>query len=624
MTACGGGSSSPQPTRSPEPSFSQSGKPGGTLRVVGTVKDVPLDPALARDDASLLVDRLIYRQLYSYRPGDQTPSPDLATGNPRLSDDRLTASITLGSARWNVAAGRGVTAGDVLRSLKRLCSPGVLAPERSYLSEVVVGYADFCTRASKARLGSAGQPDPSTVDVPGLQAVGDGEVQIKLRRPASDLTRILAMPALSPLPREIEQGFTDPLQLVTDGPYRFVDPKAGESYRLSRNAAWDPGTDRIRTALVDRVAFTGGLTEADVQQRLARNDADLSWDTEAPTDVVDAPTAPAGFGLVRLPARDLGVVALGSGGPAAKALANPAARAAAVACLDRAQLRKDVGAAVGDARVGSTDALLTPAALNLPDDAVPLAPVSPSPSSSSASGASGPGGASSTTPRPSPSGTGTATPSTSPGATPTPAAGVPAAPVQPLTAAQCQSRLTAAGMRPGSDLVVLAADTPAERAAGTTLQARYKAAGLAAQLLIVPAERYSAIAALGGWDVAVLLEQPAYFDGRAVLGPLLDPRWVSDRTAGAARRASIWLPALYDALAEASTSDGARRQLGLAQAISADGAFAAAFTVDTVRVTGSNVRAIPPLNQIGNADPANVALGVTRPGESPSAPIAPS
>jgi hypothetical protein len=109
-----------------------------------------------------------------------------------------------------------------------------------------------------------------------------------------------------------------------------------------------------------------------------------------------------------------------------------------------------------------------------------------------------------------------------------------------------------------------------------------------------------------------------------VLGPLLDPRWVGDRTAGAARRAPIWLPTLYDALGEANTTDGARRQLGLAQAISSDGAFAAAFTVDTVRSAGSNVEAIPPLTLIGNADPANVALGVTRPGESTSASSAPS
>jgi hypothetical protein len=171
---------------------------------------------------------------------------------------------------------------------------------------------------------------------------------------------------------------------------------------------------------------------------------------------------------------------------------------------------------------------------------------------------------------------------------------------------------------------VLAADTPAERAAGTSLQAGFKAAGLAVQLRIVPAERYSAIAALGGWDLAVPVQRPAYTDGRAVLGPLLDPRWVGERSAGAARRLPTWLPTLFDALAEADTTDGARRQLGLAQAISDDGAFAGAFDVDIVRTTGSNVGTIPPLALIGNADPANVALGVTRPGESPSASAAPS
>jgi hypothetical protein len=184
--------------------------------------------------------------------------------------------------------------------------------------------------------------------------------------------------------------------------------------------------------------------------------------------------------------------------------------------------------------------------------------------------------------------------------------------------------LSAAGLRTGADLVVLAADTPGERAAATVLQDRYKAAGLAVQLRIVPPERFAGIAGLGGWDLAVFAQRPQYGGGRAALGPLLDTRWAGPRTPGAARRSSTWLPALYDALAEPNATTRASAELGLATRIAADGAFALALTVDTVRTTGPNVGRIPPLASIGNADPTNVALDTTRPVERASPTVAPS
>jgi peptide/nickel transport system substrate-binding protein len=616
LAACSGGNDRPAPPGPPQPSFTATGKPGGTLRVVGTGRTVPLDPALARNDAALLVDRLIWRQLYSFRPGDTRPTPDLAAGPPSFSEDRQTATITLRPARWNVPGGRNVTAGDLLRALKRLCAPQVLAPERSSLSEVVVGYADFCTRAGRARLGASGQPDLEKVDVPGLQAVGDTQVQIGLRRPVADLEQILALPATSPLPFEIKEGFDEPLQLVTDGPYRLVEPENGESYRLSRNASWDPVGDPVRAALVDRVTFLGGLPAADVEQRVRRGDADLSWDTETPSDVLSGPP-PTSFGTVRLQARDQVVLALGAQGPAARVLAAGPARAAVVACLDRPALRAAFG---GSTRTAVTDALLTPVGLGV-DPSVTPAPSPSASASASATASASPartGGAAG-----SPSGSRSGA-SSSPSASPSASPAVAPAPDRPLSTDQCRRRLSGAGLRTGADLVVLAADTPAERAAALVLQDRYKAAGLAVQLRVVPPERFSAVTRLAGWDLALFAQRPAWSGSRAVLGPLLDPRWTGPRTPGAARRSSTWLPALLDALAVPDAEDRASAELGLASRIVADGAFAVALSVDTVRTTGPNVGRIPPLASIGNADPTNVALDTTRPTETASPNPGPS
>jgi hypothetical protein len=68
----------------------------------------------------------------------------------------------------------------------------------------------------------------------------------------------------------------------------------------------------------------------------------------------------------------------------------------------------------------------------------------------------------------------------------------------------------------------------------------------------------------------------------------------------------------------------AERELDLASTIGQDGAVLALFHVATVRTTGPNVGPNPPVAMLGNADPANVSLGVTRPGESPSSTSPPS
>jgi peptide/nickel transport system substrate-binding protein len=616
--ACGGGGGDRrvEPTRSPEPTFS-AGKPGGTLRVVGTVRTVPLDPALARDDAALLVDRLVLRQLYSYRPGSSTPTPDLAIGPPALSADRLTATVALRPAKWNVPGGRGVTAGDVLRGLKRLCAPSVLAPERGYLAEVVVGYAEFCTKASRVRLGATTGVDLDTVDVPGLRAVGDTAVQIQLRRPAADLQQILALPALSPLPFEIKKGFADPQQFIGNGPYSFTEPEAGESYRLSRNSVWDPGGDPIRVALVDRVAFRGGLSAAEVQQRLQTNAADLSWDSDTPADVVDRPIPADSYRLTRVEDRDLAVLGMGTRGPAARRLAAGPARAALAACVDRAALQKAFG---GKNLTTATGALLTADYLDVP----PPTDTSPTATASPTAGATPTGSA---TPNPGSTTTTTSAPARGPSPSPSPStATAAAAPSVPPTAtpAQCRSGLAKAGLAPGSDLTLLAADGPAERAAATVLHDRLADGGLAVQLRLVPADRYAAVAALGGWDLALRVLRPDYAGSRAVLAPLLDPRWPGNAALGTLRRSPAWLTEMAAGLGEKEPERVAERELDLASAIGQDGAVLALFHVAAVRTTGPNVGPNPPVTMLGNADPANVSLGVTRPGESPSSTSPPS
>jgi hypothetical protein len=192
-----------------------------------------------------------------------------------------------------------------------------------------------------------------------------------------------------------------------------------------------------------------------------------------------------------------------------------------------------------------------------------------------------------------------------------------------LTVDQCRNGLTRAGLKQGSDFVVLSGDTDQERAASTAIQKRLADAGLAAELRVVPSDRFAAVSALGGWDLALVVQQPEYPGSRAVLSPLLQPTWPANSTVGAARRSPAWYAEMLAGLGDDSADRVAQRELALSRTLALDGSFVGVLRLATVRTTGPNVDQIPPLALLGNADPTNVALGVTRPGESPS-PTAPS
>jgi hypothetical protein len=115
-----------------------------------------------------------------------------------------------------------------------------------------------------------------------------------------------------------------------------------------------------------------------------------------------------------------------------------------------------------------------------------------------------------------------------------------------------------------------------------------------------------------------LVLRPAYPGSRAVLAPLLDPRWPGPQAAGAARRSTAWYTQMLSGLAADSANQVADQELGLSGTLGFDSSFVGVVRAATVRTTGPNVGQIPPLAMLGNADPANVALGVTRPSESPA------
>jgi len=69
---------------------------------------------------------------------------------------------------------------------------------------------------------------------------------------------------------------------ISDGPYKIVKYVATKEFQLQRNPAWDPKTDKLRKAYVDRITITEGLTADNVQQQLEAGTAEMEWDATPP------------------------------------------------------------------------------------------------------------------------------------------------------------------------------------------------------------------------------------------------------------------------------------------------------------------------------------------------------
>jgi peptide/nickel transport system substrate-binding protein len=621
LAGCSGSSSAPKPsvssvTPTPTPSASDEPKPGGTLRIAGVTRTVVLDPASPVSDpgatdgvgattsaatANRMLGRLVLRQLYGYEAVDPSdvdpeankqnqttgPKPDLATGAPKLTDGGLTATITLRTARWDVPSTRRVTATDQLRALKRLCLPTVASPVSGYLAESVVGYAAACQAIASEPPATLAALD--AIAVAGLTTEGDTTLVIHLLRPTNDLTAILSLPQTSPLPVESFSGMrvTNAAEsFVGDGPYRFIDPQDGETYALSRSPSWDPAGDPLRHAYVDHISVRGGLTTAEVQQRIAAGSADLSL------DVPLTPTAAAGSAadaIVRTAGQSSLVLAVGSRGASARRLALPAVRSVLASCIDTAT-RTKIAAALGSGTATASNDLLSGLSL-VPDGQPSRSPeASRSSPASTAAGSATPAGNEATT-------------STSPSASPAPQ--VSAGPV-----VRCAP---VAGVT-GSTFSLLIADSKPLRAVAAVIKTRVLAAGIHLTVKVADTKHYDGYARSGGWDLLLSVRQVRYPAPRALLAPLVDARWRGVDAVALLRSATFVVS--MEAAVAGRDSDTSIELWGRLQArLTQTASLLPLAVVDGVYPRGANVAHAPTVATLSNADPTNVALGSTRPSE---------
>jgi peptide/nickel transport system substrate-binding protein len=252
------------------------GVKGGTLLVYSQSDVEALDPGMAYAAFDFALLRGMVRELYSFNSrieGERSlqPVPDLADGPYQLSADGRTYTFRIRrGVRYAPPADREVQARDFIYAVERQLDPA--HPSPNPYSRLIRGADAFA--AGKAR------------QISGMQAPDPHTLRITLDRPASDFPSILTLPFFSPVPEEHAAGYTlgrDYGQhLIASGPYRLQRYTPGRAIELVRNENWDPRTDPLRRAWVDKVGVSIGRSETEIQQAIERGEADLNLDAVPP------------------------------------------------------------------------------------------------------------------------------------------------------------------------------------------------------------------------------------------------------------------------------------------------------------------------------------------------------
>jgi len=256
------------------------GMRGGTLQVLSADPDYTLDTAVFPQPA---IARAYARTLYGYNlagpPEQQTvPVPDIADGPVQLSPDRRTYTFRLrAGVRYAPPVNREVTARDFITAIQRLYD-NQSPPDGQHYADLIAGARAF--GAGKARR------------ISGLAAPDARTLTITLNQPAGDFLSILALPMFAPVPGEYAASYAVGANysghVVGSGPYTPDTYIPGRSIVLVRNPNWDPATDPLRKAWVDRIQINRGVPILSIQEAIEREEADLSMDSHVPQARIDA------------------------------------------------------------------------------------------------------------------------------------------------------------------------------------------------------------------------------------------------------------------------------------------------------------------------------------------------
>jgi oligopeptide transport system substrate-binding protein len=218
-----------------------------------------MDPANCYDAVCFIPVSQIYESLYEfdYLKRPYSVRPLLAEKLPLLSSDRLTYTIKLkrGIKYHPTSAlptGREVKADDFVNQIKRLAFQGSVSQGWWILDGKIKGINDW-----RSRVGTDLELF-FQLEIPGVRALDEHTLEIKLVHPYPQLIYGMAMPFFSPVPREIILATKNDLSrtFVGTGPYIVKNFNPSQQIDLIKNENYVSSTYPSEG---DRFAHQNGL-----------------------------------------------------------------------------------------------------------------------------------------------------------------------------------------------------------------------------------------------------------------------------------------------------------------------------------------------------------------------------
>ena len=193
---CGGDDGGRRRRHKPRPRVERDigeGKQGGAITFLAAADVDYLDPGQTYYTFGYMVQYAVNRPLYSFEPDDaENPVPDLAEGEPEISEDNKTITVTLKKGvKFSPPVNREVTSEDVKYGIERAFTTNVPSGyATSYFAEIE-GAPEAPVKIGKLKPFS------------GLDASDPQKLVIKLTKPvAPRVAAALVMPITVPVPKE--------------------------------------------------------------------------------------------------------------------------------------------------------------------------------------------------------------------------------------------------------------------------------------------------------------------------------------------------------------------------------------------------------------------------------------
>jgi peptide/nickel transport system substrate-binding protein len=243
---------------------------GGNLTILQEGDIDYMDPGAAYYQVTYTLDFGMFRQLVSWQPDDTAdPTPDLATGDPEISDDNKTITFTIrdGIKYSPPLQDRVVTTADIKYAIERTLLPGVPNGYTATYMRDVEGLKEAQAAVEK--------DDTTAPEWSGIETPDDQTIVFHLSKPSVDgVLGALSLPISSPVPEDYAKEFdaespsTYGEHAVFTGPYMVENDSSGEltgyspgkEIKLVRNPSWDADTD-WRPAYLDSITVQEGFAD---------------------------------------------------------------------------------------------------------------------------------------------------------------------------------------------------------------------------------------------------------------------------------------------------------------------------------------------------------------------------